>query len=151
MNKFNINRVIKNIDKILSKKLANKIVKGIRSRTRKSLGVETSGGRPTALAPLSESYIEQRKRLKRNGQLSSKTSPSKSNLTKTGEMLDSLDYTLNKGQIVISVAQEQKDKQKWNEDGDTSKNKPKRIFMNLSDEQIKEIEDAVLDELVKLF
>lgn len=55
-------------------------------RTRSGQGVANDGGAERDLRPLSKSYIEKRKRAK----LSAFTSPRKSNLTFTGEMLGSL-------------------------------------------------------------
>lgn len=73
--------------------LEREIPEQIKKRTRLGGGVQTVnnegfGGRRTKLDSLSESYKKKRKLYKSN--LSSQTSPSKSNLTATGQLLDSI-------------------------------------------------------------
>lgn len=58
----------------------------IRNRTRQGYGIANDGGSIYKLKPLSASYIEYRQR----SILSPHTSPGKSNLTFTGQLLDSL-------------------------------------------------------------
>jgi|LakMenEpi03Aug12_release.lakeMendotaPanAssembly.Ray.scaffolds.fasta_scaffold259405_1 hypothetical protein len=60
----------------------------IRKRTRKGFGVKKNGGRLEVLDKLSRSYIKFRRR--NSSRLSAFTSPGKSNLTFTGEMLNGL-------------------------------------------------------------
>jgi hypothetical protein len=60
----------------------------IRNRTRECYGVKKNGGRRQGLANLSPSYIKFRRR--NSSRLSAFTSPGKSNLTFTGEMLNGL-------------------------------------------------------------
>lgn len=67
-------------------KLYNQIIEEIYKRTKLGYGVNARGDSQTKLKPLSESYKKQRKGMK----LASDTSPSKSNLTKTGDMLNDL-------------------------------------------------------------
>ena len=63
----------------------------IKVRTRSGRGVAESGARPQSLLPLTPGYIEARTRF--TG-LSSDTTPRKSNLTQTGQMLDSISYDM---------------------------------------------------------
>lgn len=63
---------------------------GIRIRTRLGYGVDVSGGQKTKLKALSSKYIVYRRLFKG---LSSETSPTRSGLTLTGSMLDSLKVT----------------------------------------------------------
>lgn len=58
----------------------------VQSRTRSGKGVATDGGSSYPLKPLSPAYIAQR----RHSRLSSFTSATKSNLTRTNQMLGSL-------------------------------------------------------------
>lgn len=60
----------------------------IKTRTRSGHGEE--GGRETRLAPLKASTIRRRGILKRQGLLSKETSPGRSNLTESGDMLNSI-------------------------------------------------------------
>ena len=53
-------------------------------------GVSRTGGKDRRLKALKPSTIEARRRLKHRGQLHPKTSPGKSNLTRSGRLLDSL-------------------------------------------------------------
>lgn len=78
------------IDKALNRRalrnLGEMIADMIRQRTRKGYGVSRFMGPKQRLKRLSPSYIKQRKRMR----LSPFTSPRKSNLTKTGAMLEDL-------------------------------------------------------------
>ena len=60
----------------------------IRDRTRKGFGVPHAGGSKEPLKALSANYIQWRQKNKRK--LSKFAKPSKSNLTRTGRMLESL-------------------------------------------------------------
>lgn len=79
------------------------IVSLIQKRTRLGYGVSQNGGDKKRLKGLTEGYIAQRARDKSKGRLSSFTSPGRSNLTRTGQLLDSLraEYT-GSGSIRIS-------------------------------------------------
>ncbi len=70
----------------VSKAAAQMAADLIRDRTRQGYGVANDGGSKFPLAPLSLRYVERRKR----SALSPFTSPSKSNLTFSGAMLESL-------------------------------------------------------------
>jgi hypothetical protein len=60
----------------------------IKTRTRRGYGVASDGGPAQRLKKLSPEYVDHRKRTR--SALSSETSPGKSNLTYSGQMLDSL-------------------------------------------------------------
>lgn len=102
------------------KKLADEMALQIKKRTREGFGTpKGSRGRgiKERLKPLSQSTIDSRKRLRGKGQLSGKTSPSKSNLTETGQLLDSLRGRVpRKGEAEVSLRS-----------GRRSKGKGKRI------------------------
>lgn len=68
--------------------LAEMSIDMIRRRTRQGFGVRSFGGAKERLKPLSERYKEYRRENRRK--LSPETSPGKSNLTFTGQMLDSM-------------------------------------------------------------
>ena len=72
----------------------NLAIKRIQARTLKGSGVQQTGqlfGRAKKLKPLSASYKKQRRR--NSSKLSSHATPNKSNLTFTGQMLESLKLT----------------------------------------------------------
>lgn len=67
-------------------------------RTRLGYGVKKNGGKRFRLEPLTEGYVEQRKK----GGLSQYTGPKKSNLTRTGQMLESVKIIrLSRGVITV--------------------------------------------------
>lgn len=72
------------------RELGEQAVQDVRKRTRLGYGVEEDGKARYKLQGLSSSYIEKRRRYKSRNILSDKTSASKSNLTLSGQMLDSL-------------------------------------------------------------
>jgi len=147
--------VIKKIrDKILKKtftrsnleKIAESIKDDIKKRTRLGYGVENNGDRKKKLAPLAESTKKSKRR--RKGQLSNQTTPSRSNLTDTGEMLDSLDSSAKvrstSAELIIGFkTPEAEDKAEFAHDG--SSNRPKRKFMNLSNRELQRVDQAVED------
>lgn len=78
--------------------LAIEAIKLIQKRTRLGYGVKQNFGKREVLDELSPKYFNQRKRM----QLSSRTTPRKSNLTRTGHMLFSMGIIEEKkGEIVI--------------------------------------------------
>lgn len=88
------------IDLSLDDKLARDLVEQIVKRTKLGYGVGENGEQ-TRLARLSDSYAERRRRLK--GELDTDTSPKRSNLTATGQLLDALVGKIRNGDIVISI------------------------------------------------
>lgn len=82
------------------KRAAEYIVTTLRERTRGGDGVEDEGYPETPLKPLSETYIKQRMRF---ADLSDETDPETSNLTRTGDMLDSLYYRVDTSGLTVSV------------------------------------------------
>lgn len=113
-----------------SKFAADLVVK----RTRLGYGVSKNMGAKEKLAPLSPNYVKQRKMF---SGLDASTRPKKSNLTRTGQMLASIQTKVVNGQIIIhptgnhrgGFSNEQL--AKWNEDG--TKNRPRRVFLNISE------------------
>lgn len=86
-----IGRLEKALDVAISQRttraVAEEAIKIIVRRTRLGYGVAENYGTRYRLPPLSSSYIEQRRRSR---ELSSTTAPRKSNLTFTGQMLESV-------------------------------------------------------------
>lgn len=85
----------------------------IKTRTRLGKGVDKPLGPQTKLN-IKDNTKKTRRNLKKKGQLSSKTQPAKANLTRSGEMLDSLESTVNvsKGEVTTTVASNQQRKAK---------------------------------------
>lgn len=79
--------------------VAGYAIRLIVQRTRDGKGVKRPGSSPYRLKPLSASYIAFRR--KNRSALSPFTSPSKSNLTFTGQLLNSL--VLKKGATTITI------------------------------------------------
>lgn len=114
-NEDQIKKIIQKIESIkkevLSQKnmqaIADSVADSIKLRTRSGKGVDEQGNL-TKLDPLSDEYVETRKR-KRN-KLSPYATPKKSNLTATGQMLDSIDTAIN-GSSIIFFFKEQRTKE----------------------------------------
>lgn len=82
------------------KALGREAVRLIVKRTRLGYGVDRDLGAKSRLKPLSARYVDWRQKNKR--QLSGFTTPRRSNLTKTGQMLDSMTILeTSKGRVVI--------------------------------------------------
>ena len=139
-----LNKVIgtlqRNFSRPLKKKELQKIgdlsAELIRRRTRDGFGVAKTGGRRRRLNSLSEQYIAFRRRFR---SLSTDTSPSKSNLTLTGQMLASVQTIKvrrgTKGKALVLVATKgRKNIKKAEFNADSG-----RIFMNLSKRELKDI------------
>lgn len=107
--------------------------KSIQTRTRLGKGVDQSEGKFVQLKPLKESTKSIRKNKKAKGHLSNLTTPTKSNLTDTGEMLESLKWQSTDTEVRIYI------------DGPENEKKAKdqvaqgRKFMNLSKSEVAQI------------
>lgn len=122
-------------------------------RTRLGYGVPVAGGSKELFKKLSPNYVKQRKMF---AGLNALTRPNKSNLTRTGQMLDSIAAHTEKGAITIRPTGTRRDGQKnydiakYNEDG--GKGRPRRIFMNISQlefNQVKRFYRKMFGDLVK--
>jgi hypothetical protein len=115
----------------------------VRLRTRLGSGVDADGANKSRLKPLADSTIEERKRLKSRGELSADTSPGRSNLTRTGELLDSIQPTqVSQGSAKIGpdgIRSDGLSNQKVAEYVTAQG----RAFNNLSSVELKRIHDAV--------
>jgi hypothetical protein len=125
------------IQKSLMDDIGKLVTKNVKTRTRRGFGVTKEGGSSTKLVALSDPYKKRRKQLKAQGKLSPETTPAKSNLTRTGAMVDSLEYTIDKETVTISVTGAH-NKTKAKEQG-----KRGRVFMNLNKREIKDIADVI--------
>jgi hypothetical protein len=122
---------------VLSKDTFNEIGKmtadQIKTRTRLGKGVPQSEGPFQQLKPLSSATIGIRTDKKKKGKLNPLTTPKKSNLTETGELLDSLKYQSSNTEVRIYI--EGPENQKKANDQVAQGRK----FMNLSKTEVREI------------
>lgn len=137
------------VDHVTSKtfltQLGNELKEDIQKRTRLGYGVEEPLGKQSKFKALAESTKKSRKYKKKQGKLSGLSSPAKSNLTETGEMVDDM-YVSTKVNLLQLKLKDQKnrDKAQWNEEKG-------RTFLNVSDSQyktlIKKIQAAITKKL----
>lgn len=110
-------------------RIAKKLAEQIKIRTRLGMGLSQAGGEPTKLKPLTDPYKKARK--KKN--LYTDTTPSKSNLTLTGAMLNDIVGTATQDTITIDMGSAlSKDKVDWNKLNG-------REFLNISRVQIERV------------
>jgi hypothetical protein len=183
-NKKVFKEVSKTIDKTVEcykkdvpemKRLATKILEQIRKRTRLGFGVTTTGAK-RKLEKLSTSYKDARRGKVRffknkNGKLiaakgksdftkpkrlASSTKPSKSNLTATGLMLDSLTRVVRSKRIIISIENARGSDLYGNSSNVTTNEKAKfqenagRRFMDLANFEIKIFGEKIRKDIIKL-
>ncbi len=139
--KTKVKKVLKDIESTgAMQEVGDSIIKDVQTRTRKGYGA-TSQHNKIKLDKLSDSYKKQRKKMR----LSSTTRPNKSNLTQSGEMLESLERNKIRGGVrVIPSGLDNKKKAKW-----VSKKRP---FLNMTKPEIKrarKVLSNILDRIVK--
>lgn len=131
------------VDRSLMDKIGREVTDIVKTRTRKGFGVKTNLGPQTRLKGLSESYKKQRIRLKAAGKLSKHATPNKSNLTKSGDMIDSTKHKTTKNTVVISpIGNKNKRKAKYQA-------KAGRIAYNLSKSENRRIIKLIDQEFNK--
>lgn len=144
------------IKKVVNKnnisKLAEELKEDIVKRTRLGSGVKGNGESKQKLAPTAESTKKSKRR--RRGELSSLTSPTKSNLTDTGQMLDSVAVTqVDNNSFTIGFDNtEAQEKAEFAHEG--SNNRPKREFMFVSKREfqrhLRRVKDILDTEIKRL-
>lgn len=105
----------------------------IKTRTRLGKGVEQNEAGFTPLKPLSPATQNIRQAKKKAGKLSGLTTPKKSNLTETGELLDSIKYESKATEVRIYIEGSNNQKKAIDQVGQGRK------FMNLSKTEIREV------------
>lgn len=134
-----LDKALTQIKKDAESKLLDKAAEGLRddmkARIRRGFGVSTNGGKKKPFKPLSDSYRKQRK----NMTLSSETSRGKSNVTQTGDMIDSM--TVKNGKVTL--------------EGDENKKKAgyvqeTRPFMHASKQEIKRVTQNLREQVYAL-
>lgn len=129
------------VDKKLMDKIGSETVPVVKKRTRRGFGVNKDGDKAVKLKGISESTKKQRRRLKKQGKLNSETTPAKSNLTRSGKMIDSLDYVASTNEVTISPKGDN------NKDKAAGQENQGRSFLNLSKGEIKNIEDIIAEKI----
>lgn len=141
-------QIIKQIQKALNEgiskdnleKTGKEVAESIKKRTRLGRSVEKTGNQATKLEPLSAKYKKQRSGLKKKGKLSSQTTPAKSNLTKSGEMVDNIKSKANQNGFEIYIeGRENREKARYVQE--------KRPFMNLAKFEIKLIIENIINRI----
>jgi len=121
------------------KSLGASTAKRIVARSRKGLVVDNTIGTERKNDPLRPITKERRRRLKSKGQLDSRTSPNKSNLTATGKMLNDVQVTrVGKRSSTIGF-KKKKERVKAKHVQDAG-----REFFNLSNKDV----DALVEKVV---
>jgi hypothetical protein len=131
------------------KKLAEDLPERIKVRTRLGYGVSDNGGPRKRLEPLAASTKRSKNYKKKSGKLSNQTTPNRSNLTDTGELLDNLVVESSKDSEVTI-----KPKGERNEKVARYVTEQGREFLNLSKPELKGFLDnlgkALLDKINKV-
>jgi hypothetical protein len=125
-------------------KLGDETIKMIQVRTRLGYGVDKVGAQRKKLKPLSEAYIEMRRK---NKKLSSFTNARRSNLTLYGYMLESLSVVIRKRAILIEPTGARPDGES-NQGVAQSVTRSGRPFISLSDLEIKKLKRFYQNEIL---
>lgn len=122
--------------------LLTEIPEQIQRRTRLGKGVDDGGGN-SKLDPLSEKYVERRKVLKKKGELSSETTPKKSNATLSGQMLSSIIGSKTSWSTFTFTFKPQRKDGKSNLDIARWFQEKGRVFFKLSNSERKQFERKI--------
>ena len=128
------------VNRQLTDKIGRNAVNNIKTRTRKGFGVAKNEGPTQRLKKLKPQTVKRRRDLKKQGRLSGKTEVAKSNLTRSGKMLNNIKYSNSDNEINITLKSDQQDKAK--------KVSVERPFMNLSKSEVNEILKIIEIELI---
>ena len=145
------------IKEILSERymlsLCSMAAKMIALRTQLGFGVPASGASREKLAPLRPATIQQRKR----SQLNPNTRPTKSNLTRTGQLISSLrTVKVTKSTVTVGPTGTRTDGKKsltnmdvarFANDGSSKPRRAPRPFNNLSDVEMKRLQERIRKDL----
>jgi len=148
---LDLKKLINSVEKRLSRAISPEamgmigrfVVAEIKSRSRDGYGVNADNS-PFRFPPLSAKYIAQR----RKGRLSPFTSPGMSNITRTGQLLASLRYTVNTGKAVIRPVGTHTPSGISNEDLARFVTNNNRRFMGLTKVQIERLADFIAEKIL---
>lgn len=126
----------------------------IRKRTRLGYGVKDRGEERAKLKDLKPSTIEDRKRAQKRGELSGSTIPGRSNLTRSGQLLDSEDATLVGTSVIVGPTGTRNDpkrkNQKSNLDIARYQHLQGRDFNNLSNSEVNQLKNMIRKDVKTL-
>lgn len=131
------------------KKYGNQVVDDIKRRTRLGFGVKEHGGKRYSLSskPLSAAYLKFRKKHKKL--LHGETSPTKHNLTFTGQLLNAMKAEVKSRTIEVNFHNRRPPKPSNAEiAGYVSKDRP---FLNMSDRELQRLIKEIENVLTKAF
>jgi hypothetical protein len=128
-------KISKDAETTILNNAANSLKDDMQARIRKGFGVSEEGGGKSRFKPLSAGYKKQRASMK----LSSTTSKGKSNVTQTGDMIESM--SVKDGQLSIT-GRDNIDKAGW-----VQKDRP---FMHASKQETKRVIENIREQIFKL-
>ena len=126
------NAIDKSFDSSYLREVGSQIVNQIQVRTRSGFGVARNDTRQTRLRALSTNYIELRRFARSVGLLANTTTPGRSNLTFTGNMLGSIRYRVEKRSINFSFSNQEAEET-------AEEVQVRRPFFNLSSTEIRNL------------
>ena len=150
MNKV-LNKILIRIEKTVKgyslRERAVEYADRIRRRTRLGWGIKDGerGNKRERLKPLSERY----KKIRKRTNLSSKTTAGRSNLTRTGKLLDSIKGFARGKKIVFEIT-ENRDDGALNKDIVKGQSEQGRDFFELTDKELKGLRNAIKKDLIKI-
>lgn len=122
--------------------LIKEIPEQIQRRTRLGKGVSVEG-QNKKLDPLSDAYVKKREALKKKGDLFNETTPKRSNLTLTGQMLNAIIGFKESATRFVFTFNTQRDDGKSNLDIARWVQEKGRNFFRLSSSEMKQFERKV--------
>lgn len=136
----------KTLSKSVQEEIAKEMADTVRIRSQLGSGVSKVGGRKEKFKALSTKYVEQRKEFPG---LSDKTTPRKSNVTRTGQMIDSLTGVGKSGGFEIKP-EGRRDDGKTNERVAGYVEENGRPFLNFTDTELKKLTRLLAEKLSDL-
>lgn len=146
-----IKDALKELEKPENTKLfADDVADDIRKRTRLGFGVPENKASKQKLKPLRPLTIKQRLELKKAGELDQRTTPKRSNLTRTGQLLDSIQGTKKKGEIVVEIKEGRKGERVKNSEIVENQEKQGRPFFYITDIEFKKLTRDIKKSILKI-
>ena len=131
-------------DEGLVRQVAEEAKDSVVKRTREGKGVQDTGDAPRRLRGLKDKTVKNRRGLKRKGQLSRNTSPRKSNLTASGEMLDDVEVLKSSRKSATIGFKKEKNRTKA-----TNVQRQGRNFFDLSSDEVEDIVKSIESAIKK--
>lgn len=122
-------------------------VRSIQTRTRTGKGVTEANGSPTKLPKLKPKTVANRRSAKNTGKATSEFfSPKKSNLTLTGQMIESVSHKAINGEVSIILNNDEAKRKA----GEVLKVDPRYEFMNLSKAEVTRMVRVITAEVTAI-